>query len=144
MNGWPDYQRKVRLLWEGTRKRARKRLGPTLVRSLTGTAWDITQEIDHEMLRSASGARYLLDFLQERLGRTSVPDAGIRLEELLIKMRRNLGEGMASWANRVRESYRKLQRALQRVRTSQQATLKKGLLSLKDKETTTTGHTHTH
>ena len=47
---------------------------------------------------------------------TAVPDAGARLEELLIKLRRPPGMGFAQWSATLLESYRKLQRSLVRAR----------------------------
>ena len=111
-----DYVRRVRLVFERTRRRRRKHLGPDLVAQLTGRAWVITQEIDHTKLTQRDGARYLIEFLEEKLARVPVPDAGARAEELLVRLRRPSGMSMATWCATVRESYRKLQRALKRAR----------------------------
>ena len=118
---FPDYVRRVRLIFEKTRRRRRKHLGPDLVAQLTGRAWVITQEIDHTKLTQPDGARYLVDFLEEKLARVPVPDAGVRAEELLVRLRRPPGMTMATWCATVRESYRKLQRALKRARPASQA-----------------------
>ena len=88
---FPDYVRRVRLIFEKTRRRRRKHLGPDLVAQLTGRAWVITQEIDHTKLTQDDGARYLVDFLEEKLARVPVPDAGVRAEELLVRLRRPPG-----------------------------------------------------
>ena len=63
-------------------------------------------------------AKYLLCFcyLQDRLCRAPVPDAGARLEDLLIRLRRPLGRTVSQWSNEVQEAYRKVQRALVRAR----------------------------
>ena len=61
------------------------------------------------------------ELLEEKLARVPVPDAGARAEELLVKLRRPQGMSMATWCATVRESYRKLQRALKRARPSSQA-----------------------
>ena len=114
--GWPDYVRKVRLTFEKTKANRRQHLGPELVSQLTGRAWVVTQEIDHEKLVSAEGARYLVEFLEEHLARVPVPDAGTRAEDLLVRLRRPSGMSMATWCHTVRETYRKLQRALKRAR----------------------------
>ena len=116
---FPDYVRRVRLAFEKTRRRRRKQLGPDLVSQLTGRAWVITQEIDHQRLVQADGARYLVDYLEERLARVPIPDAGARAEELLVKLRRPPGMSMATWCATIRESYRKLQRALKRARPTE-------------------------
>ena len=73
---FPDYVRKVRLAFEKTRRR--------LVGQLTGRAWVIT----HERFTQPDGAGYLVEFLEEKLARVLVPDAGARAEELLVKLRR--------------------------------------------------------
>ena len=114
--GWADYCRKVRLQFEKTPKRKQGLLGPELASRLTGKAWAITAELSHERLRKRHGVKYLLSFLKERLCRTAVPDAGVRLEELLMKLRRPPGMGMAQWSAMLLESYRKLQRSLVRAR----------------------------
>lgn len=116
---WQDYIRKVRLTFEKTRSRKRKYLGPELVSQLTGRAWTVTQEIDHRMLVQPDGARFLIEFLEQRLGKVPVPDAGTKAEELFVKMRRPAGMSMASWCHKVRETYRGLQRALKRARVEQ-------------------------
>ena len=115
---FPDYVRKVTLAFEKTRRRRRRHLGPDLVSQLTGRAWVITQEIDFERLTKPDGARYLVQFLEDKLARVPVPDAGARAEELLVRLRRPQGMSMATWCATVRESYRKLQRALKRARPS--------------------------
>ena len=119
---WQDYIRKVRLAFEKTRSRKRKYLGPELVSQLTGRAWTVTQEIDHRMLVQNDGARFLIEFLEQRLGKVPVPDAGTKAEELFVKMRRPAGMSMASWCHKVRETYRGLQRALKRARLEQGGT----------------------
>ena len=114
--GWPTYVRKVRFHYEQTPKSKRKLLGPRLASKLTDKAWDILQSIDHEELRRPNGAKYLLLYLRERLGKTPVPDAGQKLEELFLRLRRAPGSSMATWAAQVREAYRGVQRALARTR----------------------------
>ena len=113
---WPDYVRKVRLAFEKTRRRRRAQLGPDLVSQLSGRAWVVTQEIDYKALTQANGARYLISFLEERLARVPIPDAGSQAEALLLRLRRMPGTSMATWCAQVREQYRKLQRALKRAR----------------------------
>ena len=75
LSTWVDYIRKVRLTYERTRHRKRKYLGPELAAQLTGRAWVVTQEVDHRRLIPKMG-RFLINFLEERLGRVPVPDAG--------------------------------------------------------------------
>ena len=132
---WPDYVRKVRLTWAKTPKSKRKHLGPGLAAALTGKAWDVSQEVDHKALRKTDGAKYLLTYLESKLGKTPVPDAGLHLEELFIKMRRTPGQTMAMWANKVREVYRKVQRALQRARRAQGRLSEEGKEEEKPEET---------
>ncbi len=114
---WADYTRRVRLAYETTPSRKRKLLGPRLALRLTGRAWEIISHIDHERLRRSNGSKYLLAYLREHLGRTPIPDAAQRLEELFIRLRRVPGEGFAEWAVRVKESYKRVQRSLARART---------------------------
>ena len=112
---WADYSRKVRLQWEKTEKWKRKLLGPELASRLSGRAWAVVPSLDHRLLQKKNGTKYLLRFLRDRLCRTAVPDAGAKLEELFIKMKRPAGMTMSEWANQVQESYRKVQRALVRA-----------------------------
>ena len=113
---WADYCRKVRLQYVKTPRKKRSLLGPELASRLTHKAWTVTAELDHYKLSKKNGVKYLLMFLKEKLCRTAVPDAGARLEELLIKLRRPLGMGMAQWSALLLDSYRKLQRSLVRAR----------------------------
>ena len=89
-----------------------------MVSQLQGRAWSITQDIDHAQLIRRNGAIYLLTFLRDRLGRLPVPDIGVRLESLMLKLRRAPGQTMATWASNLRQQYRLLQVALSRVRGS--------------------------
>ena len=116
---WGDYARQVRLQWEKTPSHKRKLLGPELASKLTGRAWAVTPSLDHKKLGKKHGCKYLLRYLQDRLCRTAIPDAGARLEDLLIRLRRPLGMSMSQWSNEVLEAYRKVQRALIRARQLQ-------------------------
>ena len=113
---WTDYTRKVRLQYEKTEPHKRKLLAPELASRLTGRAWTVTAELDYAKLSTRSGVKYLLEFLRSRLCQTAVPDAGARLEELLIKLRRPPGMGFAQWSATLLESYGKVQRSLIRAR----------------------------
>ncbi|CAE7024865.1 unnamed protein product, partial [Symbiodinium sp. CCMP2456] len=115
---WQDYTRRVRLAFERTSRRKRHLLAPEMVSQLTGRAWSITQDIDHARLVRREGVIYLLSFLREKLGRLPVPDIGVRLENLILKLRRSPGQSMATWASNLRQQYRLLQVALARVRSS--------------------------
>ena len=119
-SSWADYTRKVRLQWEKTPKHKRYLLGPELASRLTGRAWSVTPSLNHQELGKKNGTKYLPRFLRDRLCRTAVPDAGARLEDLLIRLRRPLGMSMAQWSNEVLEAYRKVQRALARARRQEQ------------------------
>jgi hypothetical protein len=116
---WPDYSRKVRLQWEKTQPHKRRHLGPDLASRLTGRAWGVTADLNHRLLAKKNGTKYLLRVLRDRLCRTAVPDAGARLEDLLIRLRRPLGMTMSQWSNEVMETYRKVQRALMRAQQQQ-------------------------
>ena len=113
---WNDYARQVQLCWEKTQEHKRKLLGPALASKLTGRAWAVTPDLDHRRLGKKHGCKYLLNILQDRLCRTAIPDAGSRLEDLLIRLRRPPGMSMSQWSNEVLEAYRKVQRALIRAR----------------------------
>lgn len=114
---WLDYVKRVRLQYERTEPKKRCLLGAELASRLTGKAWDVTSaEVDHSRLRQSNGASYLLSFLEERLCKTPVPDVGQRLEEFFMKLRRQPGTSMTEWATALRESYRRLQRAMARQR----------------------------
>eukprot|EP00435_Cladocopium_sp_Y103_P055025 s3561_g18.t1 len=116
---WSDYARHVRLQWERTPNK--KLLGPELASKLTAKAWAVTQDLDHAKLGKKNGCKYLLRFLQDRLCRTAVPDAGARPEDLLIRLRRPVGMSMSQWSNEVLEAYRKVQRAMIRARHLQKS-----------------------
>ena len=116
---WLEYVKRVRLQFERTEKKKKKKqkkrslLGAELASRLTGRAWDIVSaEVDHSQLQKRDGAAYLLRFLEERLCKAPVPDTGQRLEDFFLRFRRSPGE----WATQVRESYRRLQRAMARQR----------------------------
>eukprot|EP00439_Symbiodinium_sp_Y106_P000212 s7495_g1.t1 len=113
-----DYTRRVRLAFERTPRRKRHVLAPEMVSQLHGRAWWTTQDIDHAQLIRRNGAIYLLSCLRECLGRLPVPDIGVRLEALMLKLRRSPGQTMATWASNRRQQYRLLQVALSRVRGS--------------------------
>ncbi|CAE7939143.1 unnamed protein product, partial [Symbiodinium necroappetens] len=83
---------------------------------LSGKAWDVTRELDFSRLQDRDGAAYLLEVLEQRLGRTPVPDLGIRLEQLFMRTRRSPGQSMSQWSAELREAYRNLQRAMARAR----------------------------
>ncbi|CAK9012642.1 Retrovirus-related Pol polyprotein from transposon RE1 (Retro element 1) (AtRE1) [Includes: Protease RE1 [Durusdinium trenchii] len=120
LNTWPDFVRKVRLQYEKTQPSKRYLLGPELVSRLTDKAWQASYEIDHDRLSGRHGVKYMLSFLRDKLCRAPVPDAGARLEDLLIRLRRQRGTPFAQWAHEVREHYRRLQRALLRARQEAQ------------------------
>lgn len=114
-SGWSDYSRKVRLCHSQLDYRKRYTLGPKLVLKLRGKAWEISASVDHDLLESHDGAKYLLRFLREKLGKLPVPDVGQHLDELFVKMRRAPHTDKVTWCNQLRENYRKLQRALART-----------------------------
>ena len=120
--GWSDYSRRVRLCSSQTDYRKRYTLGPKLVLKLRGKAWEIAASVDHELLESHDGAQYLLRFLRQKLGKLPVPDVGQHLDELFVKMRRAPHTDMVTWCNQLRETYRKLQRALARTMPQHKAT----------------------
>ena len=117
---YPDFMRRVRLSFERTPRKKRHLLGPEVVASLSGRAWIITQDLDHRLLVRRNGVIYLLEYLQERLGKTPVPDVGSRLEALILRIRRPAGQSMSTWSSQLRHHYRQLQVALGRVRKEQE------------------------
>ena len=118
-SGWTDFVRRVRLLYEKTPRKKRRQLGPSIVSQLRERAWTITQDVCHQKLTRRDGCVYLLEFLRDRLGRSPIPDIGIRLEELMIRLRRTAGTPMSSWASQVRQTYKRVQVALHRARKEQ-------------------------
>ena len=114
--GWTDFVRRVRLLYEKTPRKKRRQFGPSIVAQLRDRAWTITQDVNHQKLTRRDGSVYLLEFLRDRLGRSPIPDVGIRLEELMIRLRRSPGTAMSSWASQVRQTYKRVQVALHRAR----------------------------
>ena len=120
-SGWNDFTRRVRLAFEQTPRKRRHLLGPQIVGQLTDRAWSITGNIDHKQLCRRNGVVYLLQYLKEALGRLPVPDIGVRLEALILRMKRQPHQSMATWAAHLRQQYRHLQVALSRVRTQERA-----------------------
>ena len=92
-SGWADFLRCVRLAFEKTARRKRHLLGPEIVGQLSGRAWVVTQELDHRRVVRRDGVVYLIEFLRDRLCKTPTPDVGLRLEQLMIRLRRGLGVG---------------------------------------------------
>ena len=90
LHGWPDFVRRVRWIFERTKRNRRHLLAPEIVANLTGRAWNITQDLDHRALVRRNGTIYLLEFLRERLGENPVP------EELVIRLKRPSGMSMAT------------------------------------------------
>ena len=86
---------------------------------LRDRAWTITQDIDHTKLTRRDGSVCLLEGLRDRLGRSPIPDIGIRLEELIIKLRRLQGMAMSTWFSHVQQTYERVQVALHRARKEQ-------------------------
>ena len=106
ISGWADYSRKVRLFHSQTPASKRYTLGPKLVLRLRGKAWEVAASLDHDELSKQNGAKYLLKFLKQRLGRLPIPDVGQHLDEVFVRMRRVPGMDMISWCNLVRENYK--------------------------------------
>ena len=99
-------------LLEATPSRTRTGIPPepdweSMGRDLRAFAREAEQEERHEVLASLSARSTMSN---------PVPDAGARLEDLLIRLRRPLGMTMSQWSNEVQEAYRKVQRALVRAR----------------------------
>ena len=115
-SGWEDFLRRVRLAFERTPRKQRHLLGAEVVGQLSGRAWVVTQEVEHRRLVRRDGVMYLIDFLRDKLGKTPIPDVGLWLEQLIIKLRRTPGMSMSTWASELRLSYRQLQIALARAR----------------------------
>ena len=88
------------------------------VAQLSGRAWNITQDLDHSALVHCNGTIYLLEFLRDRLGKTPVPDVGLRLEELVIRLKRPAGMSKATWSSNVRQLCRKDRRRTPAMRRS--------------------------
>ena len=109
---WNDFCRRVRLTFEQTPRRKRHLLAPRIESELTGRAWAIT---GHKELCRRDGVIYLLQYLKESLGRLPVPDIGVRLEALMLRLRRSPAQSMATWAAHLRLQCRHLQVALCRV-----------------------------
>ncbi|CAE7325309.1 RE1 [Symbiodinium microadriaticum] len=125
-SGWVDFTRKVRLAFEQTPRKRRHLLGPQVVGQLSGRAWSITGDLDHRRLCRRDGVIYLLQYLKESLGKMPIPDIGLRLEMLILRLRRQPHQSMATWAAHVRQQYRHLQIALARVRRREESTREPG------------------
>ena len=114
---WQDYVKRGRLQYERTPVKKRSLLGAELASRLTGRAWDVVSaDLDHQRLQKPDGPAYLLQFLEQKLGKGPIPDSGQRLEDFFVRLRRSPGQSMAEWSTQLRESYRRLQRALARQR----------------------------
>ena len=102
--GWNNYVRRVRFQWERTPSKKKRLLGAELASRLTGRAWDVLGEVNHAQLQQRTCPVYLLKYLEQRLGRQPIPDLGARLEEFLVKLRRQPGTRMVQWSTELRDS----------------------------------------
>ena len=118
VHSWAEYSRRVRLCHAQTPAHKRYTLGPKLVLKLRNKAWEAAASIDHAELCQDQGTQYLLQFLKQKLGRLPVPDVGQHLDDLFVKLRRQPGVDMISWCTQLRETYRRVQRALARTKPS--------------------------
>ena len=48
--GWPGFVRRVRLIFEKTKRNRHHHSVPEIVAQLTGRAWHITEDLDHKSL----------------------------------------------------------------------------------------------
>ena len=87
---WQDYVKRVRLQYERTPVKKRSLLGAELASRLTGRAWDVASaDLDHQRLQKPDGPAYLLQFLEQKLGKGPIPDSGQRLEDFFVRLRRS-------------------------------------------------------
>ena len=73
---WADYRMSVEFEQDSTAEDDLPKLGPRLVRNLTGKAWEAIGGIDRTALKKADGVDYLLKFLESKRGRLKVDVLG--------------------------------------------------------------------
>ena len=121
-DGDPDtfeaYKQKAEWYAEGLTSRERDTAGTRLAAALTGDAAQALKEIDKEerwKLKTEQGVALLLDYLEDSILDTPVPEAGRRLRSYLVQLRRNPGESMKVYASRHRTVLRELTQVLEKV-----------------------------
>ena len=109
-----DYQLRVELRADATKKDELALLGPRLAGNLIGKAFDSLIEVNREELKKEMGWRYLLDFLEKRRGKEKVDLLGDTFTEFFLRpeSQRKHGEELTDYEPRFRQLVRKLDKAV--------------------------------
>ena len=117
---WADYRMSVEFEQDSTAEDDLPKLGPRLVRNLTGKAWEAIGGIDRTALKKADGVDYLLKFLEGKRGRLKVDVLGDALATYFQKndMVRKDQENWNDFEARFDALLRDVNKAIKEVNTS--------------------------
>jgi len=117
---WADYKLQVELEIDSTSTDDLERLGPKLVRNLTGKAWEAITDIDRKKLKHKEGVSYLLTYLAEKRGRQKVDLLGEALGAYFQKpdVSRRDGEPWSDYETRHDAYIREINKALREIGSS--------------------------
>ena len=117
---WADYRMSVEFEQDSTAEDDLPKLGPRLVRNLTGKAWEAIGGIDRTALKKADGVDYLLKFLESKRGRLKVDVLGDALATYFQKndMVRKDQENWNDFEARFDALLRDVNKAIKEVNTS--------------------------
>ena len=109
-----DYQLRVELRADSTKKEDLPLLGPRLAGNLVGRAFDTLVDINREELKKEQGWRYLLTFLEGKRGKEKIDLLGDLFTEFFVKKEthRREGEDLADYEPRFRQLVRRLDKAV--------------------------------
>lgn len=111
---YSDYQLRVELRADSTKKEELPLLGPRLAANLTGRAFDTLVEVNREELKKEQGWRYLLTSLQSKRGKEKIDLLGDLFTEFFAKREshRREGEDLSGYEPRFRQLVRRLDKAV--------------------------------
>ena len=109
-----DYQLRVELRADSTKKEDLGLLGPRLAGNLVGRAFDAIAEVNREELRKENGWRYLLSYLEGKRGKEKIDLLGDLFTEFFAKKdaHRKDGEDLTDYEPRFRLLVRRLDKAV--------------------------------
>lgn len=117
-----QYELRVSLEIDSTKKDEQCLLGPRLAKNLTGKAFELVETLDRDSLKKENGADYLITFLKEQRGKDRVDIMGDALKDLFVKQEvmRKDGEEFMEYLPRFRHYMKAVDTALKAVNPSKQ------------------------
>lgn len=113
-----EYRLKAELYAESLSWRDQGRAGPSLARSLTGTAWEAFKEVDaiqRQKLKGTDGVQLLLSFLEKTILDLPIPEGGRLLKDYLFGTKRTSGESMKVYSSRHRTVLARLETTIRKI-----------------------------